>query len=356
MKFTKFTKFKRLKLEALYNAKVPVKKIAAELKFSLQTIYREIKRGLYDHLNTDLTFTKKYSAEIAQRKADFANTSKGAPLKIGNDKKFADFVETMIIEYKYSPAAVLGYIKEHNLKFDTNVCRVTLYNYIEQGVFLNLSVKNLLRKGKMKRKYCKNTKKAKCLPKHRSIEERDPDVASRNVFGHWEMDSIIGTREKGVTLISLCERKTRMLLVFVSKDKTASSTVAVLDNLEKKLGNNFSKIFKSITCDNGVEFSDINGMEFSRTGRGKRRTTIYYCHPYCSSERGTNENQNGFIRRFIPKGKSIKNYSKKQIEYMQNYINTYPRGIFNYKNSLTLFKSEICALGINFLKFFNFTT
>ena len=352
--YTKFTKSKRLKLEALYNAKVPVKKIAEELGFTVQSIYREIKRGLYSHMNTDWTFTERYSADKAQEIADYANTSKGAPLKIGNDKDFADFVETMIVEHKYSPAAVLGYIKEHNLKFKTKVCRVTLYNYIEQGVFLNLSVKNLLRKGKMKRKYGSKRKTAKKLPKNRSIEERSPEVLTRNTFGHWELDSIIGTREKGVTLLSFVERKTRMLLIFKSKDKTAASTVALLNRLERKLGSNFSKIFKTITCDNGVEFSNCKGMETSNNG--KRRTTIYYCHPYCSSERGSNENQNGFVRRFIPKGKSLKNYSAAQIKDIQDFINTYPRAIFDYKNSSDLFNTEISRLGIKNFNFFNFTT
>ena len=124
----------------------------------------------------------------------------------------------------------------------------------------------------------------------------------------------------------------------------------MLNSLEKKVGStNFKKIFKSITFDNGTEFSDVTGMEFSPYTK-KRRTTVYYCHPYCSSERGSNENQNGFIRRFMPKGTAISRYSNDYIEYVQNFINTYPRAIFNGQNSAKLFKQELDKLNVkNFL-------
>ena len=338
-KYTKFTKIKRLKLEALYNAKIPVKLIAKELGFTVQTIYREIKRGTYEHLNSDYTYTTKYSADIAQRSADFENTSKGAPLKIGNDREFIDFVEEMILVHKYSPEAIIGYINEHNLQFKTKICRATLYNYIDQGIFLHVTNKNLLRKGKKKRKYRK-IKHAKRITKGKMIEERPKQILERNDFGHWELDTVIGARKKGETLLCMTERRTRMELIFKSKDKSAASTVNMLNKLERKLGRDFSRIFKTITCDNGVEFANYIGMEQSCLN-DYQRTAVYYCHPYCSSERGSNENQNGFIRRFVPKGVSIKKYTNSQIKQIQDYINTYPRGIFNFKSSLDLFKIEL---------------
>ena len=110
------------------------------------------------------------------------------------------------------------------------------------------------------------------------------------------------------------------------------------------------QIFKSFTCDNGCEFTNTEGMEYSPSG--KQRTTIYYCHPYCSSERGSNENQNGFIRRFIPKGTPISKYTPQEIKEIQNFINHYPRGIFNYQNSATLFENELQNLGIEKNQYF----
>lgn len=340
-----FKKRTRDKLEALYNAKVPVKRIAAELGFTETSIYRELKRGFYMHRNSDWTETRKYSADKAQLSSDLNSTAKGAPLKLGKDKAFATFVEKMILEFHYSPAAILDYIKENNLQFDTKVCRVTLYNWIDKGVFLNVTNKNLLRKGKRKTKRRK-VKTAKRFPKENTIEKRPKEVSQRNTFGHWELDSVIGTQKKGETVLAFTERLTRMEMIFKSKDKTAASTVLVLNRLERKLGSgNFRKIFKTITCDNGTEFSNTIGMEISPY-TGKQRTTIYYCHPYCSSERGSNENQNAFIRRFIPKGTPISNYSTSQIREIQDYINTYPRAIFGGENSLKRFTRELDKLNI----------
>ena len=97
-----FNKRKRDQLEALYNAHVPVKIIAQELGYTFQAIYHELKRGYYMHRNSDWTETRKYSAEKAQLSAEINATAKGAPLKLGNDKEFAKYVEDMVRK-GYSP-------------------------------------------------------------------------------------------------------------------------------------------------------------------------------------------------------------------------------------------------------------
>ena len=335
-----FTKRIRDQLEALYNVGFPVKKIAEELGYTHQAIYHELKRGYYMHRNTDWTETKRYSADKAQLSADLNATAKGAPLKMGNDHKFAKFVEDMILK-GYSPEAILLYIKDHGLHFKTKVCRVTLYSYIDKGVFLKISNENLLRKGSMKKKK-PDEKQAKKLPDvEHSIEKRPEEVAERITFGHWEGDTVIGTKNKGETVLTFTERLTRMEIILRSTDKTASSTVRMFNRLERRLGSkNFREIFKSITFDNGTEFSDVEGIEYSPY-TGKKRTTVYYCHPYCSSERGSNENQNGFIRRFMPKGTPISKYSDEYIQNVQNFINDYPRAIFDGENSTKRFQREL---------------
>ena len=344
-----FNKSKRDKLEALYNAGIPVKQIAYELGYTHQAIYHELKRGYYMHLNYDWTETKKYSADKAQLSATINATAKGAPIKLGNDKAFANYVEDMVLK-GYSPGAILLDIKEKGLKFKTKVCRVTLYSYIDKGIFLKISNKNLLRKKSLNsKKYVrKNSKK---LPNiDHSIEKRSSEINSRTTFGHWEGDSVIGTNKKGETFLTFTERLTRMEIILKSPDKTAASTVRLVNRLERKLGSStFRKIFQSITFDNGTEFSDTVGIEYSPYTR-KKRTTVFYCHAYCSSERGSNENQNGFIRRFVPKGTPISKISDSYIKYIQDFINNYPRGIFNGENSAKRFKNELEKLNIkNFL-------
>lgn len=343
-----FNKSTRYKLEALYNAGLSIKRIAEELGYTYHGVYYELRRGYYMHRNSDWTETKKYSADKAQLVADINATAKGAPIKLGKDKEFADFVEDMVLK-GYSPGAILLYIKEHGLKFKTKVCRVTLYSYIDKGIFLRISNKNLLRKGM--RKKPKEEKEAKKLPNvEHSIEKRSPEINAREVFGHWEGDSVLGTNKKGETVLTLTERLTRMEIILRSPDKTAASTVRMLNRLERKIGSaTFRKVFKSITFDNGTEFSDTRGIEISPYTK-KRRTFVYYCHPYCSSERGSNENQNGFIRRFIKKGTLISEYSDAYIQYVQNFINNYPRAIFNGENSSKRFAKELKKLNIkNFL-------
>ena len=107
------------------------------------------------------------------------------------------------------------------------------------------------------------------------------------------------------------------------------------------------KIFKTITCDNGSEFADYERMELSTRGNSSR-TAVYYCHPYCSSERGSNEKQNQMIRRWITKSTKIEQYSDEYIQNTADWLNNYPRGIFDYETSRYLFQRELQKLGIKF--------
>ena len=128
-------------------------------------------------------------------------------------------------------------------------------------------------------------------------------------------------------------------------DKTAASVVKALNRLERKYGRRFPQVFKSITVDNGSEFADCAGIEKSIFGRGKRqRTTVYYCHPYSAYERGTNENINKMIRRFAPKGTSFEDLTDEQVAQIEEWVNNYPRGIFDFMCSESVFQAQIEAL------------
>ncbi|MBO5356462.1 MAG: IS30 family transposase [Clostridia bacterium] len=331
----------RLKLETMYNANMPVKVIANKLGFSFQAIYYELKKGFYMHRNSDWTETKRYSCDKAQEKTEYEQSSKGASIKLANDYEFVKFFEDMI-KQKYSPNAILGYIKLHNLEFKTNVCRATLYSYIDKGLFLNVTNKDLLRKGKKKKKYRKV--RAKKAPAGTSIEKRPKYIEERKEFGHWELDTVVGKRKKGEVLFVLTERMTRYEIIYKAKDKTAHSLVFFLNKLERKYKKFFPQIFKTITVDNGSEFAYCDEMENSSIYKNKKRTQFYYCHPYSSYERGSNENQNAFIRRFLPKGTEFEPISQKRIDDIANFINTYPRELLNFNNSENLFLCELHKL------------
>ena len=147
------------------------------------------------------------------------------------------------------------------------------------------------------------------------------------------MDCVVGKREgSGAVLLVLSERSRREEIILKIPSKTQGSVVASLDRLEGKYGKEFREKFKTITVDNGSEFLDYEG-ERSIKGKDKKRVNLYYAHPYSSWERGTNENINKLIRRFIPKGTDIGKISKARIKYIENWINSYPRRIFGYKSA-----------------------
>lgn len=345
--FTRFSFMDRLKLEALYSANVPVREIAVQLHKHVSSIYRELQHGFYMHRNTDWTETKKYSADKGERFMKFNSTTKGRSMKVGNDFEFVRFVEEMIRK-GYSPYAILSEIRRKNLSFRTKVCLTTLYHYIDKGVFLHVSNKDLRFKGSRKKTYG-TVKTAKRPPRGDSIEHRPEEVETRETFGHWEMDSVIGKREKGNTLLVLTERKTLKEIILKSNDKSAVSTVLLLNRLERILGADFRKVFRTITVDNGSEFNFTAQMERSCLTK-RKRTKIYYCHPYSSWERGSNENQNGMIRRFVPKGTSIHPYSQDDLNRISEWMNTYPRKIFDGASSQELFEIELQKIGVK--KFF----
>lgn len=143
---------------------------------------------------------------------------------------------------------------------------------------------------------------------------------------------VIGKRKKGNVLFTLTERKTREEIIIKIKGKNTKYVVKALNKLERKYGKRFYRKFKTITFDNGVEFKDYKSMEKSCLRKGKR-TSIYYAHPYCSGERGSNENNNRLIRRFIPKGTIIDDIPVKFIQKVEDWINNYPRAMFDYKST-----------------------
>lgn len=342
MKFRHLTYSDRLKLEALLRAGTGIKDIAGVLGFAPKSIYRELERGRYEHRNYDYTTEVRYSADLAESRYREHLKAKGPDLKIGSDMAFAEYVEYKICVEHYSPAAVLGEIKAKGLKFNTTVSKTTLYRYIDSGLFLTLTNADLpVKKRKKSRKH--RIVRAKRAPQGMSIEKRPDDISGREAAGHWEMDCVVGKRGTKKTLLVLTERYSRLELVRLMPDKTAQSVVKALNGIEKKCGSRlFRNLFKSITVDNGSEFSDCDGME--RSINGGKRTSVYYCHPYSAYERGSNENANKLIRRHYPKGMSFEKVTQKSMHRLQDWINNYPRKIFGYCCAKDVF--EACFEGV----------
>jgi IS30 family transposase len=333
------TEQERYKIEALNKAGFSNVEIAKQIGKVERTIRREIARGTIKLLNSDLTEREEYCADVAHRKYLENASKKGPMLKIGNDYKLAEYIEDKIINEKFSPDAVIGRIKVEGLKFEASICTKTLYNYIDKGIFLELSNKHLLvKKNGVKRNYRKIGKVALNNIKGRSIEDRHESIDARETIGHWEMDCVVSGHGSKSVLLVLTERKSRNALISKMRGKTQEEVGKALSRLEKKYGNSFKKKFKSITMDNGCEFINQDLIERSVITK-KKRTTAYYAHPYSSWERGSNENTNKIIRRFIPKGANISNYTNQEIKRIEQWINNYPRRILGYKTAQEIYQA-----------------
>jgi len=324
----------RYKIEALSGQGLTPAQIGATLSPTRdrRTIERELARGMTVQRNYDWTEKMVYLADVGQRKHEEKAAAKGRGYKIGHDHKLVQYIENKIKNEKYSPDAVIGEIREKGLSFAVTICTKTVYNYIDSGLFLNISNKDLpVKKDGKKRNYRQVRKVALNNTKGRSIEERPPQIESREEYGHWEMDCVVGSGK--ACLLVLTERMRRQELIFKLPAKTQNCVIAAIDQLERRYKSLFSQTFKSITMDNGGEFLDMQSIERSCRKPRSKRTTCYYAHPYSAFERGSNENQNKLIRRFVPKGYDIGKLTQKDVKRIENWINNYPRKIFGYKSA-----------------------
>lgn len=315
--------------------------IGKQLGFHHSTIYRELHRGkTVKRRSSDWAEEEIYSPDFAQAKTTENRKERGREMKIGNDYKFLRFVEQKVLEDKYSLASTLAYIEKNNLKFDTQVCLTTLYNYVKKGVFFNITMDKMPYKKNNKGK--KKEKVQKRLQKGTSISKRPEEIDERNEIGHWEMDTVVGAQGKGkASLLVLTERKTRDEIIEKLKEHTSKAVVKTLDKIERRMGEKkFRETFKTITVDNGTEFSDVEGMERSRRNK-KNRTKIYYCHPYRSCERASNENNNKLVRRWHPKGSVFDDVKPSEIKRIEKWMNDYPRAMFGWKSSNEVLQEEL---------------
>ena len=315
----------RVQLEALRKAKVPVAEIARILRFTRQTVYNEIRRGSYLH-TYDYRDKWEYSAVKGQSLHDKAQRHKGGKKKGVSDPEYMDFLAYMIKRQHYSPAAALAAARRAG--YQTSICTATLYSYIENGVFKRLG--NIDLPEKVSRRTKKSEKRSRVShPKLPSIEQRPEWVNDRSEVGHWEMDLIVGKKESAPCLLTLTERCSRRELIRKIPNKQAASIRSVFDQLEKQMGKKkFRETFVSLTTDNGSEFMEYDLLRKS-IYKGNR-FDLWYCHSYAAWEKGTNENHNRMIRKFFPKGTDFSKVSTKRIREVEDWMNNYPRKIFDW--------------------------
>ncbi|WP_172793781.1 IS30 family transposase [Streptococcus halotolerans] len=311
----------RGKMEAYLSEGLKPAEIAKRLRRNRSTIYRELKRGTVrqvKQINGKKVYYEQYVAETAQIR--YSEGRKGSYyLKLEKVSEAFLLAYTEAMQAKPRIHSVDSYKFEHPEEVVPST--KTLYNYIYQGL-VDIKPIDLPKVVRIRKKTKSRPSTKKYLGT--SIEKRPGDINDRSTFGHWEIDSVLGLKTAGEpSIMTLVERQTRFALTIkLPKKRAEYVNQAVLDYME-------SYPIKSITADNGSEFallSDLEGVD------------IYFAHAYSSHERGTNENFNGLLREFIPKGVSLKGLTLDDLEMYTQAINDKPRRIHNYQSSKKLFE------------------
>ena len=211
------------------------------------------------------------------------------------------------------------------------------YHWIDRGI---MNTKNIDLLEKVARKPRNDS------PTHRenrrvlgpSIKERPEEIESREHFGHWEIDTMLGARDKDdPVLLTLVERKTCFEIILKIDRQDQPNVDQAMSDFYQQLGEQANLYFKIITSDNSSEFAGIyemlNGI-----------TDVFFAHPYVPYERVTKENQYKLIRRFIPKSKRLAEVSTQTINRIQQWINNIPRKILDYYTAKEAFLKELQVL------------
>ncbi len=306
-------------------------RIAREIGCSPNTIRNEIKRG------TEWMYHGKvprYKAEVGQKAYEENRKHCCRHYDYLEKADFLSYVEENFQTKKWSLDACRGEaLRTGAFSKEEVTSTKTLYNYVDLGL---LKIKNIDLPDKLRRR----PKKA-CLKENkkilgRSIEERPSEVNERNTFGNWEADLVIGSKSgEDKVLLTLLERKSRAFLIIPLKDRKPDSVMHAFEELKEQYREHFSEVFKTITTDNGSEFSDLAQLE-KDTG-----TLVYFAHPYTSWEKGSIERFNGLIRRFIRKGRRIDSYSLEKIAEVEEWVNGLPRKILDYQTPVEIFEVEL---------------
>ena len=237
-----------------------------------------------------------------------------------------------------------------NHKQEINCSIRCLYNYIEKGL-LSIKKIDLPRKVRYKvRNKNKNTKKRDYSYRIGRTYKDFLNMLKINTNAHIvEMDTVIGTNEKGKVLLTLLFREFNFMIARLLPDKSSQSVKNELDNIEKIIGTElYKRIFKYILTDNGGEFQKPEELETSIDG--SKRSSIYYCEPNRSDQKAKIEKNHEFIRYIIPKGTSMDDYTQKDINLMMSHINSTAREILNFAIPYDMAKLYLGKNTLNKLK------
>jgi len=272
---------------------------------------------------------RDFSAEKCWQQVSERKSSANKHYRILSDTALEEYILTHI-ELHWSPEQIAGRWTEQT---GEALCHETIYQWVYK-YHPQLVKLHFRRKGK---KYIKNRKEKYRIDERRMIDERPEAVEERKEVGHWEGDTIVGKGHKGA-IVTNVERKSGLLIA--SKVERATA-----ENIFDVTVNDFSDVPPelkiSMTYDNGKEFAWHKMIE------GTTKITVYFAHPYSPWERGSNENTNGLLREFIPKGTDFSTVSADDLVKYVHLINNRPRKRLGFRTPLEVFNDELAAVAVD---------
>ena len=316
-KHKRLTYKERVIIETLLEEKKSKSYISTKLKRSRSTITREVHKWITEP-------NDKYDAKLADWYAKDTYLNKRNLDKIETFKKLQIYVYKGVLKH-WSPEQISGRIKiDYPNDSIMTISHEAIYQHIyaHRQAKLNRKLIALLPYHKSIRRRANAYSKRKTRIKNQtSIDDRPTHIETREEVGHWEGDLVIGKGQKSAIGTNV-ERKTRYVLISKLKDRKSKTVTTAF---QKDLKPFPKKIKKTMTYDNGMEMAQHE--LFTK----KAGIIVFFAHPYSSWERGTNENTNGLIRRFFPKGTDFNKITEIQLKIAQEKRNNRPRKVLNYK-------------------------
>lgn len=329
-KFNRLTLSERVIIETLLGEKRTQSYIAKKLNRARTTISREI--------NTWKGSSTYYSAVVANEHARLLNKYKRI------DHKISIYPALRIQVYRgllseLSPEAISGRLKlQYPNDPHMNISYESIYRFIyehPQNSFNRKLIKLLPRKKRKRWRKVKKDRHGEKIKNGISIENRPTEVEDREEVGHWEGDLMIGIKQNSC-IGSIVERKSRYTILVKLANKKSKN---VCHAFAEKLSILPKEYRKSMTYDNGVEMAQ-HQIITDKTGMN-----IYFAHPYSSWERGTNENTNGIVRRFLPKKTTDFNkVDSMSVQNLQDRLNNRPRKVLCYYTPNEIYQYELNKL------------
>jgi IS30 family transposase len=317
MKYRHLDLEERERLHALRAQGMSLRSIAKKLKRSQSSLTRELQRNItYGREYFKNEYLPCKAQKLAEKRS--AKQRYKAPLK--NPETFL-YVRRHLRKDGWSPEVIAGRLRlDHP---ELSICHETIYQYIyakrtkSRGMHLEQYLV-LGRKKRMKQNG-RSVRRHSKIPEAVSIDLRPKAVQKRKQLGHWETDNVIGKQTDKTALSVTVERKTRFTIITKLQDRTATTkTTALINRLQEH-------VTRTLTTDNGAE--NTNHQQIARS----LDLSMYFCHPYHSWEKGTVENTNGRIRRYIPKSVSIDPITDAYIASLEKKLNATPRKCLHYK-------------------------